>query len=276
MFDVLAGMFMAMKIHFSQINPFKHRDPVISQYIYENKVNKAEEKERYEKSRMPESGYMTVEEYEAISRGKSKKEIEVQDAQIPKDSNMIYIPQKTFKLVKYNDPIGSPELCLPRRLNFDRQINAQGIVSGDKTILVYPAVYYYAQADCTACDLFLIKLNTSLDETERVKKANIIQREESPLISTDKSIDEKYIFRTLTPIDFSADNKNLPSKKKSDIVMTVSGKPICGFMTLKKKKQKNCRKSEKLLKNTGSILQNSQKNVGIFILWALTITMMKE
>ena len=214
MFDVLAGMFMAMKIHFSQINPFKHRDPVISQYIYENKVNKAEEKERYEKSRMPESGYMTVEEYEAISRGKSKKEIEVQDAQIPKDSNMIYIPQKTFKLVKYNDPIGSPELCLPRRLNFDRQINAQGIVSGDKTILVYPAVYYYAQADCTACDLFLIKLNTSLDETERVKKANIIQREESPLISTDKSIDEKYIFRTLTPIDFSADNKKLAVKEK--------------------------------------------------------------
>lgn len=214
MFDALAGMIMAMKIHFSQINPFKQEDAVVNQYIYENKVNKAEEKEKYEKSRMPESGYMTVEEYETISRGKSKKEIEVQEAKIPKDSNMVYVPQKTFKLVKYNDPVGSPELYLPRRLNFDRQINAQGIVSGDKTMLVYPAVYYYAQTDCTACDLFLIKLDSSLNETERVKRANIIQKEETPLISTEKSLEEKYIFRTLTPIDFSADNKKLAVKEK--------------------------------------------------------------
>lgn len=214
MFDALAGMFMAMKIHFSQINPFKQKDSVVNEYIYENKVKQAEETEKYEKSKMPESGYMTVEEYENLSRGKSRKQIEVNEAEIPKDSQMVYVPQKTFKLVKYNDPVGSPELNLPRRLNFDRQINAQGIVSGDKTMLVYPAVYYYAQTDCTACDLFLIKLNPSLNETERVKRANIIQKEEEPLLSTDKSIDEKYIFRTLTPIDFSADNKKLAVKEK--------------------------------------------------------------
>ena len=214
MFEALAGMFMAMKIHFSQINPFKKEDAVVHQYIYENKIKKAEEKEKYEKSRMPESGYMTVEEYEALSRGKSKKEIEVEEANIPKDSTMVYVPQKTFKLIKYNDPVGSPELNLPRRLNFDRQINAQGIVSGDKTMLVYPAVYYYAQSDCTACDLFLIKLDPSLNETERVKRANIIQKDETPLISTEKSLDEKYIFRTLTPIDFSVDNKKLAVKEK--------------------------------------------------------------
>ena len=127
---------------------------------------------------------------------------------------MVYVPQKTFKLVKYNDPIGSPEITIPRKLNFDRQINAQGIVSGDKTMLVYPAIYYYALTDCTSCDLFLIKLNSSLSDTEKVMQANIIQREEKPLISTDKSIDEKFVFRTLTPIDFSSDNKKLAVKEK--------------------------------------------------------------
>jgi len=45
-------------------------------------------------------------------------------------------------------------------------------------------------------------------------RANIIQREEKPLISTDKDIETKYIFRTLTPIDFSSDNKNLIVKEK--------------------------------------------------------------
>ena len=219
MFEALAGMFMAMKVHFQQLKyPFlKRSDHVVAETIYLNEVDKVDEKEKYEKSRMPKSGYMTVEEYEALSRGKSKKEIndEILDkANMPKDENMVYIPQKKFKLVKYNDPVGSPELTLPRKLNFDRQINAQGIVSGDFTKLVYPAVYYYAQSDCTSCDLFLINLDSSLSDIEKVKKANIVNREEKPLISTSKDIDTKFIFRTLTPIDFSSDNTKLVVKEK--------------------------------------------------------------
>ena len=165
---------------------------------------------------MPESGYMTVEEYEAKSRAKSRKEMAegIVGVEVPKDSNMVYVPQKTFKLVKYNDPVGSPELNLPRRLNFDRQINAQGIISGDKTMLVYPAVYYYAEGDCTSCDLFLIKLDPKLNDTQKAIYANIVQRVEEPIISTKKNVDTKFIFRTLTPIDFSADNKKLVVKEK--------------------------------------------------------------
>ena len=219
MFEALAGMIMAMKVHFQQMKyPFiKRSDHVVAETIYLNEVDKVDEKEKYEKSRMPESGYMTVAEYEAKSRGKSRKEINddiLDKAQMPKDENMVYIPQKKFKLVKYNEPVGSPELTLPRKLNFDRQINAQGIVSGDFTKLVYPAVYYYAQSDCTSCDLFLINLDSTLSDIEKVKKANIVNREKEPLISTSKDIDTKFIFRTLTPIDFSPDNKKLVVKEK--------------------------------------------------------------
>lgn len=218
MFEALAGSIMAMKVHFSQMKLplMKRQDRVVAETIYRNNVDKVEVTEKYEKSKMPESGYMTVAEYEAKSRAKTKKEViaEVKEPEIPKDSNMVYVPQKTFKLVKYNDPIGSPELTLPRKLNFDRQINAQGIISGDKTMLVYPAVYYYAQSDCTSCDLFLIKLDPTLNDTDKAMKANIVQREDKPLISTSKDIETKFIFRTLTPIDFSADNKKLVVKEK--------------------------------------------------------------
>ena len=216
MFSTLAGSIMAMKVHFNQMKypMMKKRDRGVAECIYQNNVEKIVETEKYQKSRMPESGYMTNEEYEQLSRAKSKHDIEITEAEVPKDSNMVYVPQHTYKLVKYNDPVGSPELTLPRKLNFDRQINAQGIVSGDKTMLVYPAVYYYAQTDCTSCDLFLIKLDPKLTDTEKVMRANIIQREEEPLISTDKSVETKFIFRTLTPIDFSSDNKKLVVKEK--------------------------------------------------------------
>ena len=219
MLEALAGIYMAMKIQFTQMKyPFmKRQDRVVAETIYKNEIDKVGEKEKYEKSKLPESGYMTVAEYEEKSRAKTKKEINAKlltEAEIPKDSNMVYIPQKRFKLVKYNDPVGSPELTLPRKLNFDRQINAQGIVSGDFTKLVYSAVYYYAEADCTSCDLYLINLDSSLSDMEKVKKANILNRENKPLISTDKDIDTKFVFRTLTPIDFSTDNKKLAVKEK--------------------------------------------------------------
>ena len=218
MFEAMAGAVMATKIHFSQMKyPFvKKKDRVVAEEIYKNEVNKLEEEEKYEKSRLPESGYMTVEEYEAKSRAKSQKDLieEIEGGEIPKDPNMVYVPQRSFKLVKYNDPVGSPELNLPRKLNFDRQINAQGIISGDRTMMVYPSVYYYAQSDCTSCDLFLIKLDPKLTDTDKAKYANVVQRIEEPLISTEKDINTRFIFRTLTPIDFSADNKRLVVKEK--------------------------------------------------------------
>lgn len=218
MFEAMAGAIMAAKIHFAQMKyPFiKKKDRTVAECVYQNEVNKLEVTEAYEKSLLPESGYMTVEEYEAKSRAKTRKEMaeEITGGEVPKDSNMVYVPQKSFRLVKYNNPVGSPELSLPRKLNFDRQINAQGIISGDKTMLVYPAVYYYAESDCTSCDLFLIKLNSSLSDVDKVLKANIVQKEDEPLISTSKDIDTKFVFRTLTPIDFSADNKKLVVKEK--------------------------------------------------------------
>ena len=219
MFSALAGMYMAAKVHLSQTkaNITKHQDNQVSEMIYKNKVDKSDETEKYKKSRLPESGYMTVEEYEAKSRPLTRKEINAKildKPDMPTDKNYVYVPQHTFKLIKYNDPVGSPEISLPRKLHFDRQINAQGIVSGDYTKLVYPAVYYYAESDCVSCDLFMIKLDPKLNNIDKVTRANVLNKEPKPILSTDKSLDVKFVFRTLTPIDYSKDNSKLLIKEK--------------------------------------------------------------
>ena len=66
MFEALAGMIMAAKIHFNQMKYpiMKKQDRVVAETIYRNNVDKVGETEKYEKSKMPKSGYMTVEEYE--------------------------------------------------------------------------------------------------------------------------------------------------------------------------------------------------------------------
>ena len=219
MFTALAGMYMAAKVHFMQTkaNMTKNQNQQVSETIYHNKIDKQDAKEKYKRGKLPESGYMTVEEYEQKSRGLTRKEINEKNldkVDFPKDKNYVYVPQYNFKLVKYNEPVGSPELSLQRRLQFNRQINAQGIVSGDYTMLVYPSVYYYAEADCVSCDLFLIKLDTNKTNLERVQRANVLNKEPKPLLSTSKDIDNKFAFRTLTPIDFSVDNTKLLIKEK--------------------------------------------------------------
>ncbi|MCD8378346.1 MAG: hypothetical protein LUB59_06125 [Candidatus Gastranaerophilales bacterium] len=193
---------------------FKEHDPVVRQYKYQYEAQKQEIKESYEKSDLPKSGYMLTEEYEELSKGVSRNDLYIEDAVPYKKSNMKYVPQPTYKLIRYNNPPGSPELNLPRKVNFDRQINAQGIVSGDFTMLVYPTVYYYADANCTSCAVFVIPLDTKLSKLERVKKANVAKKIDRPLFETDKDITTEGAYRTITPVDFSEDNRYIIAKEK--------------------------------------------------------------
>ena len=217
MLSELAGLYMMMKVKLSNIEiPFiRENPPAVKEYEYQQKAEKQELKEEYEKSKMPESGFMLRSEYEEKSLSKDKNTIEIEPAQTPKEYGMKYVPVPKYKLVKYNLSPGFTELQIPRRLNFDREVNGQGIISSDFSFMVYPAIHYYASADCTTTDLYVIPLDESLSKIERVKRANVIRREAKPILSTPKDIDTPYIFRTLTPVDFTPDNKKLLIKEKT-------------------------------------------------------------
>lgn len=182
---------------------------------YEKKILKQDAVEAYQRSLLPESGFMTREEYEAKSRDILNADKTIPEYKIPKDIKMKYVPQPTYKLTHYNSPPGTVELHLARRFKFDRQQNCGSITSPNKDILVYPVVYYYASNQCTAGDLFVIPLDKSIEDTvKRIQRANIIRRIPEPILSTEKDIREKFILRTMTPVDFSPDGLKLVAKEK--------------------------------------------------------------
>lgn len=185
-----------------------------SEYLRQQKALRDFEIEKYKRSLLPQSGYMTAEEYEELSKDIFNSERVVPPRTLPKDVKMKYVPQPTYKLTHYNDPPGSPELHIPRRFQFDRQINCSGIISPNKDIMVYPAVYYYVTNQCTASDLFIIPLDQKLNDVDRVARANVVKRIPAPILSTEKNISEKFTFRTMTPIDFSVDGSKLITKEK--------------------------------------------------------------
>lgn len=185
-----------------------------AEYIYN--IKKQEEKDRYKKKKMDKqaSGFMTVEEYEQLSAPIDKSKIESEIPKMEKSSDMKYVPQPVYKIVRYNNPPGSPELVIDKKLYVNRQLNLQGITSPDYSIMVYPTVYYYAGSAGVACDLFVIPLNGNDTPLNKIMKANVMHRNPEPILSTDKSINVPYAFRTLTPVDFSYDSTKLLVKEK--------------------------------------------------------------
>lgn len=183
---------------------------------YELKVKKQEEKDKFKKAVMDRnpSGYMTIEEYEKLSAPKDRMEMSVEVPKEPTPADMIYVPQPTYKIVRYNNPPGSPEITLYNSFYQKRQQNAQGIVSPDFTKLVYPSVYYYPNSGSTACDVFVIKLDNAKSNMDKILTANVMHRGPEPILSTEKSNDNYYTFRTLTPIDFSSDGSKILIKEK--------------------------------------------------------------
>ena len=179
-------------------------------------VNKRAEKEKFEKAKLNRhpSGYMTVEEYELLSTPKDRMTEEVDIPKTPIPADMVYVPQPAYKIVRYNNPPGSPEITLSKTFYEKRQQNAQGIVSPDFTKLVYPAIYYYPNSGSTACDLFVINLEEAKSNMDKILTANTIHRLSDPILSTDKTNDNYYTFRTLTPIDFTPDGTKLLVKEK--------------------------------------------------------------
>lgn len=196
--------------------PLPHGDVNKKEAKYVHNVNKQNEKEKYERTKAAKnpSGYMTVEEYELLSAPKDRMSMEIEVPKVPTPADMVYVPQPSYKIVKYNNPAGSPEISLNNSFYKHRQQNVQGIVSPDFTRLVYPSVYYYPNSASTACDLFVINLEEAKSNKDKILTASVVHRMSEPILSTDKNNSNYFTYRTLTPVDFSTDGNKLLVKEK--------------------------------------------------------------
>lgn len=207
----------AYSFDFSNINvPSFKKDENQKDAKYILDVQKRDAKTRYKKklyNRNP-NGFMTVEEYENISAPKDLTQQNLEPPKIVLPSDKSYVPQPSYKIVKYNNPQGAIEISIPRDIYKYRQFNAQGIVSPDYTKMVYPSIYYYPNSASMASDLFVINLDTEKSNLDRILSANISRRNPNPIITTDSDNSVYGTFKTLTPIDFSKDGLQLLAKKK--------------------------------------------------------------
>lgn len=183
---------------------------------YRRNVEKQDARDEYKKKRQEinPSGFMTLEEYERRSLYQDHSQDEIELPKPEKESDMKYVPQFTYKIVRYNNPPGSPELSIKKKFYTMKHMNLQGIADPNFSKLVYPVVYYYANGASVACELFVIPLEQNETNLNKLLKANVKKRLPDAILSTDRTIDNALTFRTLTPIDFSSDGNLLLVKEK--------------------------------------------------------------
>ena len=201
----------------------KVKDKVVPQKDYATR--EAEYLRRIEKDNIREeygrkildrhpSGFMTVEDYEKASKPVDKMTIDYGMPKIDTPYDMQYVPHPIYKITKYNDPPGTPDLTVRREIFQTGQLNLPGITSPDFKTMVYPAVYYYPESAAVSCDLFVIPLRENESSVNKILKANIANRLPEPILSTDKELANQAAYRTLTPIDFSVDGRYILVKEK--------------------------------------------------------------
>lgn len=193
---------------------FCYASPISNEWDYASKVKQQEAEDRYKKKLMPESGYMTVEEYEKKSQAKDKSVGEGDYIKKVEDSKMKYVPQPKYKLVRYNNPAGSVELKINRKVRYDRQDILPSLISPDTKFMVTPVITYYAKEHATDGDVYIIPLRDGIPDVEKVIKANYGARIQKPIFSTDRTLIEWGVFKTFTPIDFSPDLTKVIAKEK--------------------------------------------------------------
>lgn len=193
------------------------KDQATIEAEYLKQVEKDRIKEEYGRKIMDRnpSGFMTIEEYNILSQPKDKAVIDYGIPQVDKPYDMQYVPRPAYRLARYNDPPGSPDLTISRDIYQTRQLNLPGITAPDFSVMVYPAVYYYPSSESIACELFMIPLRETDSAVNKILKANIANRNPVPILSTDKELTNSTAFRTLTPIDFSSDSTKLLVKEKT-------------------------------------------------------------
>lgn len=185
-----------------------------AQYVYN--VKRDDAKNNFEKrvyNRNP-NGYMTKEEYEKLS---APVDVTTQSFTVPKvqtPSDMIYVPNPSYAIDRYNNPPGTPEISIPVTIYQTRQMNGQGIVSPNFSAMVYPAIYYFPNSNSIASDLFVIPLDSAKSKIDRVLTANVAMRMPDPIMTTDSNNAVNGTFITLTPIDFSKSGTKLLVKEK--------------------------------------------------------------
>ncbi len=162
-----------------------------------------------DKSNIP----ITMDDYYEMAADKKRKDFVIPVPNFTTENDII-MPDPHFRVIRYNTPPGQRNIDLSKIIA-QRTASSAGILSPDKTKMVYTKCFFYPKFYQTSSGAYLIPVDKNLsDAYEILYMSNVVQGDINPIVSTGMDEIEQNQFKTLFPIDFSKDSRKIALKEK--------------------------------------------------------------
>lgn len=156
---------------------------------------------------------VTMDDYLVMAKDKKRSEFEIPEPVFNAGVEDYIMPDPHFRVIRYNTPPGQRNIDLSQ-LVATRTASSAGILSPDKTKMVYTKSSFYPRYSTTTSSAYYIPVKNTNDAYEALYMTNVIQQQMTPIVNVGMDELIKYQFRTLFPIDFSKDSMKIAFKEK--------------------------------------------------------------
>lgn len=154
---------------------------------------------------------VTMDDYYALAIEKKRSDFKIPEPIFTSDAGFEFTDPQ-FRVIRYNTPPGQRNIDLTQLVK-RRKVSAPGILSPDKTKMVYTEAVYYPRSWQTAASAYLIPLE-SADAYDLLLNTNVVQGNATPFLTVGMDEIQKFQFKTLFPIDWSKDSTKIAFKEK--------------------------------------------------------------
>lgn len=193
--------------------PVKEKDPRTLNEKLREKLHLPPTKKVYYHNLDRSNAPVTVDDYYKLAIEKKRKDFEIPLPEFSNDGDII-LPDPQFRVIKYNTPPGQRNIDLTQ-LVARRTVSSPGILSPDKTKMVYTKCFYYPKFAQTSSAAYFIPINPDIkDVYDVLYRTNVMEGDTAPIFSIGMDGVQKYQFKTLYPIDWSKDSSKIAFKEK--------------------------------------------------------------
>ncbi len=193
--------------------PVKESDPRTLNEKLREKLHLPKTKKIYyhniDKSHIP----LTMEDYHTAAADKKRKDFEIPEPIFTSEDDII-IPDSHYRVIRYNTPPGQRNIDLSQIVS-KRTVSSAGILSPDKTKMVYTKCFFYPKLSQTSSSAYYIPVNKRYkDAYDALYMTNVMEGDTKSIVKTGMDEIQTYQFKTLFPIDFSKDSTKIAFKEK--------------------------------------------------------------
>ena len=155
---------------------------------------------------------ITTDDYYIMALDKKRSDFIIPEPEFKTPDELI-LPDPHYRVVSYNSPPGQRNINLSQLIN-TRTAVSPGILSPDKSKMVYTSANFYPRTMQTASAAYVIPVLNKNDAYQALYMTNIMSQDMKPIVTSGMEQLIRYQYKTLFPIDFSQDSSKIAFKEK--------------------------------------------------------------